>query len=77
MSYQQNIIDAVLVLDYDLNVVDANRSFLRYVNIPNPGFNLSTKLSKIENDTSTINIDLAKRICEALDITLDYLVYGK
>ena len=36
-----------------------------------------TKLSKIENDTSTINIDLAKRICEALDITLDYLVYGK
>ena len=36
-----------------------------------------TKLSKIENDTSTINTDLAKRICEALDITLDYLVYGK
>ena len=36
-----------------------------------------TKLSTIENDTSTINIDLAKRICEALDITLDYLVYGK
>ena len=36
-----------------------------------------TKLSKIENDTSTINIDLAKRICETLDITLDYLVYGK
>ena len=48
MSYQQNIIDAVLVLDYDLNVVDANRSFLRYVNIPNPGFNLSTKLSKLD-----------------------------
>ena len=35
-----------------------------------------TKLSKIENDTAGIDIELAKKICEVFNISIDYLAYG-
>lgn len=35
-----------------------------------------TKLSKIEKDTAGIDIELAKKICEVFNISIDYLAYG-